>query len=118
MGTACKLDPTRLKVADIWETQGCPLARLVRQGLRKRGFTGHFKALYSDEIIPPPEDADPVCGSGHCYCADKDTEWCSSKKVINGSSVTVTAAAGMILASLVIRNVCSEDAADKQGKIR
>jgi tRNA A37 threonylcarbamoyladenosine dehydratase len=109
MGTACKLDPTRLKVADIWETKGCPLARLVRQGLRKRGFTGSFMALYSDELIPPPEDAEAVCGSGHCYCADKDTEWCSSKKAINGSAVTVTAAAGMILASLVIRDVCSEN---------
>ena len=48
MGMAQKMDPTRIKTADIWETQGCPLARLVRQGLRKRGFSGGFIAVYSD----------------------------------------------------------------------
>jgi hypothetical protein len=41
-------------------------------------------------------------------------EWCSSKKVINGSAVTVTAAAGMILASLVIRDVCSRFPAPRE----
>jgi tRNA A37 threonylcarbamoyladenosine dehydratase len=120
MGTACKLDPTRLKTADIWETEGCPLARLVRQGLRKRGFTGHFKTVYSDEMLPRAEGAETVCGGEHCFCAGKDTEWCSSKKVINGSAVTVTAAAGMILASLVLRDACSlqafpEAAGDRRG---
>jgi tRNA A37 threonylcarbamoyladenosine dehydratase len=107
MGMAKRLDPTRLKTAGIWETSGCPLARLVRQGLRKRGFTGQFTAVYSDEIFESPAETAPVCGTEHCYCADRDNEWCSSKKVINGSAVTVTAAAGMILASMVLRGVIS-----------
>lgn len=105
MGMAGRLDPTRLKTAGIWETGGCPLARLVRQGLRKRGFTGDFTAVYSDELFESPAAGGSVCGTEHCYCASKDGEWCSSKKVINGSAVTVTAAAGMILASLVLRDV-------------
>jgi tRNA A37 threonylcarbamoyladenosine dehydratase len=137
MGMAQKLDPTKLKTADIWETQGCPLARLVRQGLRKRGFAGHFTAVYSDEQLPLREEISVACGKGHClcparqFCADgagegnagaggaetadtggidagnQPVEWCSSKKVINGSAVTVTAAAGFILASLVVRSVCA-----------
>jgi tRNA A37 threonylcarbamoyladenosine dehydratase len=110
MGMAQKLDPTRIKTADIWHTSGCPLARLVRQGLRKRGFTGCFTAVYSDEILPRFPNTGAPCGAPQCLCGPRHddstaVEWCGSKKVINGSAVTVTAAAGMILASLVIRNL-------------
>jgi tRNA A37 threonylcarbamoyladenosine dehydratase len=112
MGMAQKLDPSLLKIADIWETEGCPLARLVRQGLRKRGFSGHFTAVYSAERLPLRAEIPVACGSSRCLCPARDNcdpnapvEWCSSKKVINGSAVTVTAAAGMILASLVIRHI-------------
>jgi len=81
MGMAKKMDPTRIRTAGIWETEGCPLARLVRQGLRKRGFTGNFTTVYSDERL---EEID-------------------NNAV--GSAVTVTAAAGMALASLVLRDI-------------
>jgi tRNA A37 threonylcarbamoyladenosine dehydratase len=109
MGMAQKLDPTRLKTADIWETEGCPLARLVRQGLRKRGFTGRFTAVYSSEQLPLQKGIPAGCGSGVCLCPGRNgrgeiPEWCGTKKVINGSSVTVTAAAGMTLASLVLQD--------------
>jgi tRNA A37 threonylcarbamoyladenosine dehydratase/predicted adenine nucleotide alpha hydrolase (AANH) superfamily ATPase len=102
MGMAQKLDPTRLKTADIWETHGCPLARLIRQGLRKRGFTGSFTVVYSDESLERHKDIAISCGSDNCLC---NGEWCGGKKVINGSAVTVTAPAGMALASLVLRDV-------------
>jgi tRNA A37 threonylcarbamoyladenosine dehydratase len=110
MGTALKLDPTQLKTADIWETRGCPLARLVRQGLRRRGFTGTFTVVYSPERLPLQPGIPTSCGSAHCLCPVRGSggerpEWCGGKKVINGSAVTVTAAAGMILASLVIRDI-------------
>jgi tRNA A37 threonylcarbamoyladenosine dehydratase len=115
MGMAQKLDPTRLKTADIWETQGCPLARLVRAGLRKRGFQGRFPVVYSPERLPLHTGVAAACGSAQCLCPARNSadlrssevpvEWCSSKKVINGSAVTVTAAAGMILGSLVIQDV-------------
>ena len=109
MGTAQKLDPTRLAVSDIWDTQGCPLARLVRQGLRKRGFAGNFLCVYSREQIPARQaQTEPACGKAECFCATRGAghDWCASKKIINGSVVTVTATAGMILASLVVRDVC------------
>lgn len=114
MGMAQKLDPARIKTGDIWETEGCPLARLVRGGLRKRGFTGHFTAVYSPERLPLHEIPGIACGQAHCLCPSRKivegeegspAEWCSSKRVINGSAVTVTATAGMILASLVIRDL-------------
>ncbi|MDR3160051.1 MAG: tRNA threonylcarbamoyladenosine dehydratase [Spirochaetaceae bacterium] len=109
MGTALKLDPTQLKTADIWESRGCPLARLVRSGLRKRGFRGHFTVVYSPERLPRHEEIETACGSAQCFCPSRcggeGPEWCGAKKVINGSAVTVTAAAGMILASLVVRDL-------------
>ena len=90
MGMAGKLDPTLIRTTDIWDTAGCPLAKLVRQGLLKRGITGHFTAVYSAEKFIRRE---PV---------ERD----EGKKIINGSAVTVTAAAGLVLASLVIRDIC------------
>lgn len=110
MGMAQKMDPTRLKTADIWETEGCPLARLVRQGLRKRGFNGSFTVVYSSEQLPRRTDIAVACGSKQCLChanshGEAGLEWCAHKKVINGSAVTVTASAGMILASLVLRSL-------------
>ena len=86
MGMAWRLDPTRIKTASIWKTSGCPLARRVREGLRKRDFKGDFTAVYSDEIIPREREI-------------------HQGKMINGSAVPVTAAAGMILASLIIRDI-------------
>ena len=89
MGMAQKLDPVQIRTADIWKTSCCPLARLVRQGMKKRNISGHFTAVYSPEQIPRRVDGD------------------GGKKNINGSAVTVTATAGMILAGLVIQDVCA-----------
>jgi tRNA A37 threonylcarbamoyladenosine dehydratase len=121
MGMAQKLDPTRIRSAGIWETEGCPLARLVRQGLRKRGFTGNFIAVYSPEQLPVRDDIPLACGSGNCLCParnrldpDAPVEWCGGKKIINGSAVTVTAAAGMALASLVLRDIYRKYAVAEQ----
>jgi len=91
MGMAWKMDPSRIKTGGIWKTKDCPLARLVRQGLRRRGFTGDFTVVYSDEPKIAANDAGspPDGNESRAY----------------GSAVTVTAAAGMLLASLVLRSV-------------
>ncbi|MCL2374749.1 MAG: tRNA threonylcarbamoyladenosine dehydratase [Treponema sp.] len=107
MGMAQKLDPTLIKTADIWKTHGCPLARLVRYGLRKRAFRGRFTAVYSPERQPRLAAAAlalPSPGAGGT--------WDAGKKAINGTSVAVTATAGMVLASLVVR-----DAAKPGGRL-
>lgn len=107
MGMAQKLDPTKIKTASIWDTEGCSLARLVRAQLRKRNFAGDFTAVYSPERLPIQSEVKVSCGKADCLCPSKENshEWCSSKKIINGSAVTVTASAGFILASLVLQDV-------------
>jgi tRNA A37 threonylcarbamoyladenosine dehydratase/predicted adenine nucleotide alpha hydrolase (AANH) superfamily ATPase len=103
MGMAFKLDPTRIKTGSIWESRGCALARLVRQDLRRRGFTGSFTVVYSDE---PPLNA----GNNPAGLSESDP---GGKKRINGSCVTVTAPAGMALASLVLRDIANHSPAGK-----
>jgi tRNA A37 threonylcarbamoyladenosine dehydratase len=95
MGMAWKMDPTRIKTDSIWETHNCSLARLVRQGLRKRGFDGNFTVVYSDEQLQRPMND-------------------NNDKKIKGSAITVTASAGMILASLVLLDIMGQTMSDKQ----
>lgn len=119
MGAACKLDPTRIKVDSIWKTSGCPLAREVRRGLRKRDVTGDLLCVFSSEVLPRGDTESP-CGTERCFCpAQRDeqgrtvvNEWCSRKAQINGSVVHVTATFGFILAGLVIQDVVRRTATD------
>ena len=104
MGMAQRMDPTLIKSANIWKTSGCSLARLVRAGLRKRGFRGNFTAVYSPERIPRRDSPDAVPPSPDAP-GPRGT-WDSGKKVINGTVVTVTAVAGLVLAGLVVQDVC------------
>ncbi len=48
MGTGNKTDPTKLQVTDLYKTQGCPLARVLRRELKQRGIS-RLKVVYSDE---------------------------------------------------------------------
>ena len=112
MGAASKLDPTRIKVASIWETESCPLARVIRHNLRQTGFDGDFLTVYSPEFLPPVEQTSVACGTHSCLCpayipddGSEHKDWCSIKNVINGSAVHITATFGMFLAGLVVQNV-------------
>jgi tRNA threonylcarbamoyladenosine dehydratase len=114
MGMAWKLDPTQIKTANIWETSVCPLARFVRLGLRKRGFSGHFTVVYSTE---KPNQGERGKFSQDEGSAEKSEA--GGKRAPLGSAVQVTAAAGMVLASLVIRDICgkfSDGGGDNGGK--
>ena len=95
LGAAGKLDPTKVRTASIWQTKGCPLGKLVRNGLRKRGFAGDFMAVYSEE--PPMVNARAEAGGTEVHGN-------SQKSVILGSAMPVTAAFGLALGSLVIRS--------------
>lgn len=53
MGAGNKLDPTAFKVADIFKTKVCPLARVMRQELKKRGIK-NLKVVYSEEAALKP----------------------------------------------------------------
>ncbi len=99
MGAGNKLDPTALEVADIYETSVCPLARVMRKELKKRGIPA-LKVVYSKEPPRPPaveyaapeEEAGPVRPG-------------KPKKQTPGSNAFVPAAAGLILAGEVVRAI-------------
>ena len=100
MGTGNKFDPSALVVTDISKTQGCPLARTMRKELRKRGVH-HLKVVYSTELptspLRPAEHEVPeAIGTRPGSTARRDTP---------GSMPFVPAAAGLLLSSVVVREL-------------
>lgn len=86
MGAGNKLDPTAFKVADISKTSMCPLAKVMRRELRKRGIC-HLKVVYSEE---PPRKCEKYSENG---------------KPIPGSVAFVPSVAGLIIAGEVIKDI-------------
>ncbi|MFC1670530.1 ThiF family adenylyltransferase [Spirochaetota bacterium] len=117
MGAALKIDPSRVKVDNIWKTHRCPLAREVRSALRKRKIQNDFLCVYSDEKLTQHGE-DTNCGTSECLCPKTENgpgdselvnhEWCSQKVQINGSIAHITAIFGFTLAGLVIQSVVGE----------
>lgn len=104
MGTGNKLDPTRLEIADISDTSICPLARVMRKELRKRGVTS-LKVLYSkEEPIKPIETENSSCSSG-CICPKGTTRKCTVRHQVPGSISFVPSVAGLIIAGEVIKDI-------------
>ncbi len=87
MGAGNKLDPTKFEVADISKTSVCPLARVMRRELKKRGVEG-VKVVYSKEEPIPPKQMDEESG-----------------KPLSGSISFVPSVAGLILAGEVIKDL-------------
>ncbi len=92
MGTGNKLDPTTFEVADISKTSVCPLARVMRQELRKRGIE-HLKVVYSREIPRTPLESE---------LTEKPQ---GSRRSTPGSISFCPSVAGLILAGEVIRDL-------------
>ena len=105
MGAGNKLDAGRMKIADIYETSVCPLARVMRHELRKRGVKS-LKVVYSDEQpIRPIEDMSISCRS-HCICPPDAKHKCTERRDIPGSTAFVPAVAGLLIAGEVVRDIC------------
>jgi len=103
MGTGNKLDPTQFKVADVFKTKVCPLAKVMRHELRKRGVE-KLKVVYSEEIpIKPNYDDVVTCKTG-CVCTG-GTKKCAIKRQIPGSISFVPPVAGMIIGGEVIKDI-------------
>ena len=96
MGAGNKLDPTRFEVAPVEETSVCPLARVMRRELKKRGVTG-VKAVYSKE-----EPRLPRFDEGETQSGDADG---APRKAIPGSLSFVPAVMGLLLAGEVIKDL-------------
>lgn len=101
MGSGNKLDPTAFVITDISKTEGCPLARVMRKELRKRGIN-HLKVVYSKEeprSPAQPMDAEPPTTESETRPGS------TARKDTPGSISFVPAAAGLVLASAVIRDL-------------
>ncbi|MDE7262745.1 MAG: tRNA threonylcarbamoyladenosine dehydratase [Oscillospiraceae bacterium] len=104
MGAGNKLDPAAFEVADIYETSVCPLARVMRRELRKRGIK-KLKVVYSKEPpISPIEDMAISCRT-HCICPPGTARKCTQRRQVPGSTAFVPAAAGLIMAGEVVKDL-------------
>ncbi|MGB7604194.1 MAG: tRNA threonylcarbamoyladenosine dehydratase [Lutisporaceae bacterium] len=103
MGAGNKFDPTKLEIADIYKTSICPLARVIRRELRKRGIE-KLKVVYSKEEPVTPVETEKNC-KNDCICSNKDLAKCTHRRQIPGSISFVPSAAGLILASAVVRDI-------------
>lgn len=100
MGTGNKLDPTAFVVTDLFKTEGCPLARIMRKELRKRGIN-HLKVVYSKE-----EPLSPMQPIEYEAPAGSDTRpGSTARRATPGSISFVPGAAGLVLASAVLRDL-------------
>ena len=96
LGTGNKLDPSLLRVADISETYGCPLARVMRKELRARGIQ-RLKVVFSPEEAAKPAalEAPPP-----------------GRRSVPGSTPWVPATAGLLLGSAIVRDLIAETKRD------
>jgi len=93
LGTGNKLDACALKISDISKTKGCPLARVMRKELRRRGIN-HLTVVFSEELAMKPEQREaPPPG----------------RRSVPGSLVWVPAVAGMLLCSHVVKELAGID---------
>ena len=93
LGTGNKLDPTMLRIADISETFGCPLARVMRKELRNRNIH-HQKVVFSPEEAAPTIQAEaPPPG----------------RRSVPASNPWVPATAGLLLGSAVVRDILARE---------
>lgn len=104
MGTAGRLAPERLRLGNMWETSGCPLAKSVRTRLRRLDVDADFPVVWSDE--PPvkpvealPDDSDPDLPGGR-------------KRMVQGSGPFVPQTAGHLMASWIVRRILAEARAE------
>ncbi len=132
MGAGNKLDGSRFRVADIYQTKVCPLAKVMRRELKKRGV-GKLKVVYSEENpIRPLSGPDAVNGqngvclseAGHGWRENGDALEESSlpetgevpgkkdghgRRDTPGSVAFVPSVAGLIIAGEVVKDLCGTD---------
>ncbi len=104
MGAGNKLNPAEFEVADIYQTSVCPLAKVMRRELKKRGVKD-LKVVYSKEQpIRPIEDMAISCRT-NCICPPGAEHKCTERRAIPGSNAFVPSVVGLIIASEVIKDL-------------
>ena len=95
MGMGNRLDPTQIRIGDLFETTGCPLCRVMRQELRKYGFR-KLRCIYSTE-----PSREPIAQE------DEDVERKPSGRPAPGSVSFVPSVAGLYMAYEVVNGICN-----------
>ena len=109
MGAGNKLDPTAFMVADIYKTRVCPLAKVMRRELKKRGVK-KLKVVYSEEQPTRPiEDMSISCRT-NCICPPGAEHKCTERRDIPGSVAFVPSVVGLIIAGEVIKDITGVNA--------
>ena len=98
MGAGNRMDPTQVRVGDIFDTKNCPLARIMRKELRKRGIPALRVAYSMEEALSPlPEEAAAL----QAETAVSD----APRRDTPGSMMFVPAAMGLAMASVIVREI-------------
>ena len=105
MGTGNKLDPTQLEVTDIYKTSICPLAKVMRRELKRRGVK-KLKVVASKEVplVPDDNEGELSC-KNNCICPGDAALHCVKRRQVPGSVAFVPSVAGMILAGEVVKDI-------------
>ncbi|MCR4749385.1 MAG: tRNA threonylcarbamoyladenosine dehydratase [Lachnospiraceae bacterium] len=104
MGAGNKVNPSMFEVADIYKTSVCPLAKVMRRELKKRGVK-KLKVVYSKENpIRPEEDLEISCRT-NCICPPGTERTCTVRRDIPGSNAFVPSVVGLIIAGEVIKDI-------------
>lgn len=104
MGAGNKMDASAFEVADIYETSICPLARVMRRELKKRGIK-KLKVVYSKEPPMQPIDDMAISCRTNCICPPGTARKCTQRRQVPGSNAFVPAVAGLIIAGEVVRDL-------------
>ena len=104
MGAGNKLDASMFQVADIYKTKVCPLAKVMRRELKKRGVK-KLKVVYSEEMPMTPDKGMAISCQTHCICPPGAAHKCTERRDIPGSVAFVPSVAGLIIAGEVIKDL-------------
>ncbi len=104
MGAGNKMDPTAFQVADIYKTSVCPLAKVMRRELKKRGID-HLKVVYSKEKPLVPVDDMAISCKTNCICPPGTVRKCTQRRQVPGSNAFVPSVVGLIIAGEVVKDL-------------
>jgi tRNA A37 threonylcarbamoyladenosine dehydratase len=104
MGAGNKLDASAFEVTDIYKTSVCPLARVMRRELKKRGIK-KLKVVYSKEPAMTPIDDMTISCRTHCICPPGTARKCTQRRQVPGSNAFVPSVAGLIIAGEVVQDL-------------
>ena len=105
MGAGNKLDGSMFRVADIYKTKVCPLAKVMRRELKKRGVK-KLKVVYSEEMPTRPIEDRAISCRSNCICPPGAEHKCTERRDIPGSVAFVPSVAGLIIAGEVVKDLC------------